>query len=418
MQPSSLADLTRAAQGGHPAAINALAQALVRAGQPEEAVAWYSRSAAAGDALAQVEMGRMRAYGVGCEVDVGQARVQWEQAERQGAVAAQYLLATLVVGEQPPTLDAVAFNRLQAAAVADYPPALRAIAIQHGRVAHPDRQRQCVALLERAAAAGDAMSAALLAERLLRGEGVPAQPEAAAQLFRQLQTVGLIAPPEVRIAPPDPPGDPADHRIDFAPRNAPVRRHATPHIEERTGVLSADECRLLMLVARPHLRASQVIDPNDASTQRAPVRTSRGATLDPIIEDFAARAAQARLAACAQLPLAHAEPLSVLCYAPGEQYRAHRDYLPPGTIAADRPAAGNRQRTVCVYLNDVVTGGATDFPLAGVRVQPRAGALVCFDNLHADGRPDAASLHAGLPVTDGSKWLGTLWFRQQRYRDW
>ncbi|TQU03939.1 2OG-Fe(II) oxygenase superfamily protein, partial [Xanthomonas perforans] len=23
-----------------------------------------------------------------------------------------------------------------------------------------------------------------------------------------------------------------------------------------------------------------------------------------------------------------------------------------------------------------------------------------------------------LPVTAGSKWLGTLWFRQQRYRDW
>ncbi|UDI82482.1 2OG-Fe(II) oxygenase [Xanthomonas citri pv. mangiferaeindicae] len=61
MQPSSLADLTRAAQRQQPGAINALAQALVRAGQPEDAFAWYSRSAAAGDALAQVEAGRMRA---------------------------------------------------------------------------------------------------------------------------------------------------------------------------------------------------------------------------------------------------------------------------------------------------------------------------------------------------------------------
>ncbi|AQS78643.1 hypothetical protein XPE_05550 [Xanthomonas perforans 91-118] len=107
-----------------------------------------------------------------------------------------------------------------------------------------------------------------------------------------------------------------------------------------------------------------------------------------------------------------------MCYAPGEQYRAHRDYLPPGTIAADRPTAGNRQRTVCVYLNDVGAAGETEFPVAGVRVRPRPGTLVCFDNLHADGRPDADSLHAGLPVTAGSKWLGTLWFRQQRYRDW
>ncbi|MFA4623817.1 2OG-Fe(II) oxygenase, partial [Xanthomonas perforans] len=306
----------------------------------------------------------------------------------------------------------------QSAANADYPPALRAIAIQHGRVAHPERQRQCVALLERAAAGGDAVSAALLAERLLRGEGVPPQPDAAAQLLQQLQPLGMTALPPVDVAPPDPADDTAGHRIAFAPRVGPVRRHTAPRIEEYAAVLSADECRLLMLLARPHLRASKVIDPNDASTGRAPIRTSHGATLDPIIEDFAARAAQARLAACAQLPLAHAEPLSVLCYAPGEQYRAHRDYLPPGTIAADRPPAGNRQRTVCVYLNDVGAAGETEFPVAGVRVRPRPGTLVCFDNLHADGRPDADSLHAGLPVTAGSKWLGTLWFRQQRYRDW
>ncbi|RFF68703.1 hypothetical protein D0A40_05290 [Xanthomonas campestris pv. raphani] len=103
---------------------------------------------------------------------------------------------------------------------------------------------------------------------------------------------------------------------------------------------------------------------------------------------------------------------------PGEHYRPHRDYLPPNTIAIDRPAAGNRLRTVCVYLNAVQAGGATDFPIAGVRVQPRAGAVVCFDNLLADGTPDPDSLHAGLPVDAGSKWLGTLWFRERRYRDW
>ncbi|TQV14350.1 2OG-Fe(II) oxygenase, partial [Xanthomonas perforans] len=113
MQPSSFADLTRAAQRQQPGAINALAQALVRAGQPEEALVWYLRSAAAGDALAQVEAGRMRAYGVGCEVDVGQARAHWELAERQGAAAARYLLATLAVGEQPLTLAGTAQDRLQ-----------------------------------------------------------------------------------------------------------------------------------------------------------------------------------------------------------------------------------------------------------------------------------------------------------------
>ncbi|MBV6838298.1 hypothetical protein KWH01_13685 [Xanthomonas campestris pv. merremiae] len=50
-------------------------------------------------------------------------------------------------------------------------------------------------------------------------------------------------------------------------------------------------------------------------------------------------------------------------------------------------------------------------------MRPRPGTLVCFDN-HAEGRSDADSLHAGLPVPAGSKWLGTLWFRQQCYRHW
>ena len=38
-----------------------------------------------------------------------------------------------------------------------------------------------------------------------------------------------------------------------------------------------------------------------------------------------------------------------------------------------------------------------------------------FDNLLADGSPDADSLHAGLPVQRGEKWLATLWLRPGRY---
>jgi hypothetical protein len=84
----------------------------------------------------------------------------------------------------------------------------------------------------------------------------------------------------------------------------------------------------------------------------------------------------------------------------------------------DRPHAGNRTRTVCVYLNPVAAGGDTDFPVAGVRVAPEVGKAVIFDSLHADGTPNPDSLHAGLPVEDGEKWLATLWIRQGRYRVW
>ncbi|WP_372391157.1 2OG-Fe(II) oxygenase [Xanthomonas sp. NCPPB 3582] len=418
MHPPSLDSLLLAAQSRQPAAMNALAQALIRSGQAEESLAWYLRSAATGDATAQIEAGRLLAYGIGCTVDVAQARTHWQTAERGGAVAAGYLLATLAVGTSPVELEARELARLHAAAAAGYSPALRALAIQHGRIDDPQQQQRCVGLLEHAASLGDVPAAVLLAERLARGEGVPRQPDAAAHLLLQLQPLGIAALPDLDIAPPETADGSEASRLRFTPHRLPTSHHQRPMIEEHSAVLSADECRLLILLARPHLRASQVLDPNDASAHHTPVRTSRGATLDPVLEDFAARAAQARLAACARLPLTHAEPLSVLCYAPGEHYRAHRDYLPAGRVAADRPAAGNRLRTACVYLNAVEAGGQTDFPIAGIRVQPRAGSVVCFDNLHPDGRPDPDSLHAGLPVAAGSKWLGTLWFRQQRYRDW
>ncbi|MCE4508921.1 2OG-Fe(II) oxygenase, partial [Xanthomonas hortorum pv. vitians] len=123
-QTHALAALTQAANGQQPAAMNALAQALVRAGQTEQALVWYARGAAAGDPTALIEAGRMLAYGIGCDVDIAQAQAHWQQAERQDSAAARYLLATLAVTDTPLALAPQAYARLHAAASADYPLAL------------------------------------------------------------------------------------------------------------------------------------------------------------------------------------------------------------------------------------------------------------------------------------------------------
>ena len=134
-------------------------------------------------------------------------------------------------------------------------------------------------------------------------------------------------------------------------------------------------------------------------------------------DDFWLRVLQRRLAALTGMPLAHAEPLAVLRYAKGEEYRAHRDYLrDPVELAPDAP--GQRVRTVFCYLSDVGAGGATDFPLLGVRIEPRRGRVVMFDNVDAAGAPDPDTLHAGMPVIRGRKWLATLWMRERAVRAW
>ena len=79
---------------------------------------------------------------------------------------------------------------------------------------------------------------------------------------------------------------------------------------------------------------------------------------------------------------------------------------------------GWRVHTVFAYLDEVGAGGETDFPRVRVRVSPRRGRIVHFTNLLADGTPDEDTLHAGLPVRAGEKWLATIWTRQRPYREY
>jgi prolyl 4-hydroxylase len=75
-------------------------------------------------------------------------------------------------------------------------------------------------------------------------------------------------------------------------------------------------------------------------------------------------------------------------------------------LDAYRIGARDLAVTALVHLADTERGGATRFPKARpapVEVAPRAGRLVLWWNVRADGTPDPASLHEGLPVVAGVK---------------
>lgn len=396
-----------------------LAKSLLARGDAEGAFAAYLHSAKHGHAQAQVEVGRMLLHGIGTQVDLDQALEWLGLAEDQGNPAASYQLALCAVGGQVLPFDDKVNQRLVHAVQANYPPAMLAAAIHVGRRQHPEDQNLCLYLLRSAAEAGSATAAMLLAERLELGEGCARNPQAAAHLRYQLAQAGFESLPAVCV--------PQIQQCPSSPRTVnlldalsspatPTQLSRQPKICMVEGLLSADECRLLIASSQPRLRRSHTLDPLSGTPLLQALRTSSDASHDPVGEDMAVRLAQLRMASAAALPLVHAESLVVLRYAPGEEYRPHRDYLPPSGIERDGPHAGNRLRTICAYLNQVEEGGQTEFPLVGVRVQPVAGSAVVFDNLHADGRPDSATLHAGLPVASGEKWLATLWLRQRPYR--
>ena len=420
-----LAALQAAAERGSVEHAHALAQALVAQERMDEGQAWHLRAAQAGHPGSQVEYARMRLYGIVGAPAAQEALVWFERAERAGhPLAAEYLVKLAAGGVALPR-DARMNERLLRGVQADHAPSLLAAAVHFGRKPHPDDQTLCLQLLERAAARGDVAAAVLLAERMAHGEGCEAQPDAAQDLWTQLADAGIERMPAFTLPPPAAAGSPP-RQLALEDAMQPPAAHvlsAQPRVSVIDRLLSADECRLLIASAQPHLQASRTLDPASGQSLNMELRTSHHAQFDPVLESLALRLVQWRMAAAAGLELVDAEQLIVLRYAPGQEYKPHRDYLPPASIARDGAQAGNRRRTICVYLNPVAAGGATAFPVAGLQVEPQPGRAVVFDNMTYDaaspqGRPDPDSLHAGMPVEAGEKWLATLWIRQGQYRAW
>ncbi|GAB3331948.1 hypothetical protein GCM10027359_02040 [Marilutibacter aestuarii] len=399
-------------------ALHREATACVATRDLDTAAARYREAAALGHPGAQLELARMRLHGIDGPADAAEA-VNWlQQAEAAGHPGAAYLLALVALGGTALPRDARINTRMMLAVQHRLPPALRAVAIHFGRKPDPADQTRCLQLLQAAADGGDVVAAQLLAERLARGEGCPVQLESAEALWAQLDPLGVPRLPSIEAAiPAQPEAAPGTLTLEDALSPPPtVALATTPRVGRVEALLSADECRLLVASAHPQLRRSMTVDPVTGAAVDHPIRSSSDASFDPLNEDFALRLVQLRIARAAGMELINAEQLIVLRYAPGQEYRPHRDYLPPSTLAADHPAAGNRRRTICVYLNAVEEGGATAFPRAGLSVSPVPGQAVVFDNLDASGKADPESLHAGEPVVAGEKWLATLWLRERPYR--
>ncbi|OAN65819.1 2OG-Fe(II) oxygenase [Sphingomonas sp. TDK1] len=186
--------------------------------------------------------------------------------------------------------------------------------------------------------------------------------------------------------------------------------HETPRLVRFPHLLSAEECAHLATSAQPLLQPSFVLDPRSGRPMPHPIRTSDGGAIGPTGEDLVIRAINLRIAAATGTDVANGEPLTVLRYSPGQQYRRHLD-----TIAG---AANQRVATFIVYLNQGFVGGETDFPALGVTVRPSAGDAILFETLLPDGSPDPRLLHTGEPVRAGAKWIATRWIRQGPVDPW
>jgi prolyl 4-hydroxylase len=116
-------------------------------------------------------------------------------------------------------------------------------------------------------------------------------------------------------------------------------------------------------------------------------------------------------------PLENGEGIQILHYTIGGEYTAHFDYFPPDDPGSQLHIAkgGQRVSKLIIYLNEVEAGGETVFPAVNLAVVPNKGAAVYFEYCNSKGQIDPLTLHGGLPVIVGEKWIATKWMRQRRY---
>ena len=181
-------------------------------------------------------------------------------------------------------------------------------------------------------------------------------------------------------------------------------------------LLSAEECDEMVHLSRGKLERSSVVNNETGAYDVHPHRTSYGTYFNRGENDLIRRIEQ-RIAELVQFPLEHGEPIQILHYEPGGEYKPHFDYFDPKQPGNEQvlTQGGQRIATLIMYLNDVEAGGSTVFPEVGIDVLPRRGNAVYFAYCAENGVLDPRSLHGGSPVGVGEKWIATKWFRERDY---
>jgi prolyl 4-hydroxylase len=173
--------------------------------------------------------------------------------------------------------------------------------------------------------------------------------------------------------------------------------------------LSAADCAALIARIDQNIRPSTLADAGDDDA----FRTSMTCDLDH--SDPQVAALDSQLCDLMGIAAPYGEPLQGQRYDVGQEFKYHTDYFEPGgyDFAQYCRVSGQRTWTAMIYLNHVTAGGGTRFKATGKIFQPETGKLLIWNNLTADGHINPHSLHHGMKVRSGRKYVITKWYRER-----
>lgn len=425
MATPPIEQIIASAQAGRADAQFLLSQICLQRGDFEGMQRWLTAACESGHADALGAFGHAYEKGQGVAADREAALEYYDRAVAAGSKIAAFSKAQLMYKSSSETGNTAAIRSLLIdAARAGVVPALRVIGyLAMQQEASAVLARAC---LHRAAAQGDPVSCFNLAWGLSQnrlGSYEHSEPAhwmtlAAQADYPHAKTLlrSLGVPPQV------PPAINAEPRFDskfplFPEVNVVDHQElsADPPIRVFDDVLNIADCAYLMFHARPHLKRASVIDPDgDTSGKVSKVRTNKSTYIPFELVDIISRYVELKIIGRIGEDLSCSEPMSILCYAPGEYYKPHFDFFNPRLKVSEEfmHDGGQRTASAITYLAAPESGGGTSFPKLDIAVPAAAGATLWFRNCSADGEVDERSLHAGDPVESGDKWVVTKWFRQ------
>ncbi len=141
------------------------------------------------------------------------------------------------------------------------------------------------------------------------------------------------------------------------------------------------------------------------------IRDSETAWIDPKENSVAKKMIKKCVSFTDRKPV-NSEQLQVLKYKEGGFYTPHQDAF----YDEENP----RTVTAIIALNDDYEGGETEFPNLGKKFKLGKGDVLLFNNFTDWGYQTRKSLHGGLPVKSGIKWICNLWIHRYPYDsgDW
>jgi len=175
--------------------------------------------------------------------------------------------------------------------------------------------------------------------------------------------------------------------------------------------LTDNECSDMINFINSRLTDSTVADPDDSCLVND-YRTSQSASLGYFEDDFFLNIDK-KLVNLLDLSPFIGENMQGQKYLPSQYYKEHHDFFTPFTPEYKTYCEwmGQRTWTTMIYLNDVEEGGETYFKHLKLKIKPKRGLLIAWNNLFFNGIPNYKTLHEALPPVSGDKYIITKWWR-------